>query len=211
MKKPSPTAKFDLSGGCLCLDFANTVDHRRSGNPEDKLGGYQELVAFGQQTGVFSVSEAQHLRREGRKNFTAASRLFTEAIGVREMIFRIMTAVANESAAAAEDVLTINAALQEVNRRSLLAPGCGHTAWRLAERDSGVSRLTGRIVRSAVEVLTSGDIERVRQCAAGTCSWLFLDRSRSRNRRWCEMRTCGSRHKARAYYRRKTGRARASG
>ena len=211
MERRSPTPKFDLTAGCLCLDFANTVDDRLSRNPEDKLSGYPELVAFGRQTGVFSVSEAQNLRRQGRQDPGEASRLFAQALGVREMIFRIMTAVGNGSAASPADVAALNAALQELHRRSQLAPEYGHAAWRFLDNDRGAARLTGRILRSAAEVLTSGDIDRVRQCAAGTCSWLFLDRSRSRNRRWCEMRTCGSQHKARAYYRRKTGRAIVSG
>jgi predicted RNA-binding Zn ribbon-like protein len=211
MKRRLPTPKFDLTAGCLCLDFANTVDHRHSPNREDKLSGYPELVAFGRQTGVFSVSEAQNLGREGQQDPVAASSLFAQAVAVRETIFRIMTAVGNGTAASREDVAAFNAALQELNRRSQLVPGYRHGAWRLLDTDSGARRLTGRILRSAAEVLTSDDVHRVRQCAAGTCSWLFLDRSRSRNRRWCEMRTCGSQHKARAYYRRKTGRAIVSG
>ena len=212
MKRSSPTPKFDLTGGCLCLDFANTLDHRLSANPEDQLGGYQELIAFGQQTRVFSASEARHLQRAAWKDPSEAYRLFAQAVSVREMIFRLMTAVANGSAASCDDVAALNAALRELNSRSLIAPASGQAAWRYEEKNSGADRLTGRIVRSAAEVLTSSDVERVKQCAAGTCSWLFLDRSRSRNRRWCEMRTCGSRNKARAYYQRKTaGRTKRSG
>ncbi len=43
---------------------------------------------------------------------------------------------------------------------------------------------------------------RVRECAADACPALFLDLSRNRSRRWCSMDLCGSREKARAYYRR---------
>nr|WP_250475193.1 CGNR zinc finger domain-containing protein [Caballeronia sp. GAFFF1] len=38
----------------------------------------------------------------------------------------------------------------------------------------------------------------VREC--GACSWLFLDLSRSKSRRWCSMATCGNRVKARRHY-----------
>ena len=46
------------------------------------------------------------------------------------------------------------------------------------------------------------ELLRVRQCPieSGGCGWLFLDTSRSGNRRWCDMRTCGNRAKARAHY-----------
>jgi len=35
------------------------------------------------------------------------------------------------------------------------------------------------------------------------CTWLFLDRSRNRSRRWCSMATCGNRAKARRHDRRR--------
>lgn len=59
------------------------------------------------------------------------------------------------------------------------------------------------VARSAAELLTSPDAQRVRECALRSCSWLFVDRSRNRRRRWCDMKTCGNRAKARRHYRRK--------
>lgn len=98
----------------------------------------------------------------------------------------------------------INGALQRLNADSVVAPVNGQVAWRWVGKSSGVSSLVGRIVRSVVELLTSGNIQSGKQYAAENCGWLSIDHSRNRNRRWCEMRTCGSQHKARAYYRRKT-------
>jgi len=210
MKQPPRKLTFDLIAGRLCLDFANTIDHRLSGNPEDKLSGYAELVEFGQQTGVFSASEARKLRHEGRKNKGETSRLFHDAVVLREMIFRILSGVAARREISKTDVGALNVALQKLNTGSLIVPGNGGGAWRWVEKSSGAGRLIGRIVRSAMELLTSKDIERVKECAAETCGWLFIDGSHSRNRRWCEMRTCGSQHKARAYYQRKTADRRAS-
>jgi predicted RNA-binding Zn ribbon-like protein len=57
------------------------------------------------------------------------------------------------------------------------------------------------VVWSAAELLTSGPLERVRECPGDdTCGWLFLDTSRNGSRRWCDMRTCGNRAKARRHY-----------
>jgi len=204
MKQPSHKLGFDLTAGCLCLDFANTVDKRLSSNPEDKLSGYEELVTFGKQTGVFSLSEFRKLLREGRQDESEASGLFKQAVDLREMVFRILAAVVAGREVSEADAGTLNDALKKLNAGSLVVPSRGQVAWRWVEKSSGVPRLLGRIVRSAVEVLTSDDIERVKRCAAEKCSWLFMDRSRSRNRRWCEMRTCGSQQKAKAYYKRKT-------
>jgi predicted RNA-binding Zn ribbon-like protein len=58
------------------------------------------------------------------------------------------------------------------------------------------------VARSAAELLSSESVDRVRECASSTCTWLFIDDSRNRRRRWCDMASCGNRAKARRYYER---------
>lgn len=205
--KPSaskPKPKFDLLAGSLCLNFANTIDKRSSPIPEDKMDAYESLIAFGEQTGEFSPAEARTLLREGTRQREKASRIFQEAIALREMIFRVVTAVATRREVAKADVTALNAAMRRANAESLITPSKTQLAWRWVEKSTGAERLLGKVARSAAELLTSEDIERVKRCASEKCAWLFMDHSRSRNRRWCEMRTCGSQHKAKAYYHRKT-------
>jgi predicted RNA-binding Zn ribbon-like protein len=47
------------------------------------------------------------------------------------------------------------------------------------------------------------ELGKVKKCADTDCGWLFLDMSRNRSRRWCDMKSCGNRAKARRYYKRK--------
>jgi hypothetical protein len=62
------------------------------------------------------------------------------------------------------------------------------------------------------DLLTSPDVARVRECDASNCAWLFLDRSKNRTRRWCDMKVCGNRDKARRYRARTpSGRTRRAG
>jgi len=56
------------------------------------------------------------------------------------------------------------------------------------------------ILWSAADLLVSRRLERVRQCANSQCLWLFLDDSKSGNRRWCSMSACGNRAKAHRHY-----------
>jgi predicted RNA-binding Zn ribbon-like protein len=67
------------------------------------------------------------------------------------------------------------------------------------------------VVQSAGELLTSAQIVQVRECAGDTCSWLFLDTSKNHSRRWCDMKDCGNRAKAKRHYARSraTGRLKA--
>ncbi len=54
---------------------------------------------------------------------------------------------------------------------------------------------------SAAELLTHGPLDRIRECPGqGNCGWLFLDLTKNASRRWCDMRVCGNRAKARRHY-----------
>src|SRR5260370_25828530 len=133
---------FDLTAGCLCLNFANTVDKRLSSQPEDKLAGYKEFVAFGQQTGVFSVGEGRKLRRGTSKS--EAPGIFQQALELRELVYRIFMAVAARRGVSDADAAALNAALLELNSRSRLPPrraeiGCGRGG------ESGAGRAVARI------------------------------------------------------------------
>ena len=55
------------------------------------------------------------------------------------------------------------------------------------------------VVRAAVDLLTTDVLERVRVCADDSCAWLFVDTTRNRTRRWCDMKVCGNRNKVRRF------------
>ncbi|TMH85003.1 MAG: hypothetical protein E6H45_10130, partial [Betaproteobacteria bacterium] len=48
------------------------------------------------------------------------------------------------------------------------------------------------LVESAVGLLTSAKLERLRRCGNSTCYWLFIDETKNHSRRWCEMASCGN-------------------
>jgi predicted RNA-binding Zn ribbon-like protein len=76
-------------------------------------------------------------------------------------------------------------------------------AWDWAEDPDSLDRVLWVVARSAGELLTSDQLDRVRQCADDRgCGYLFLDTSRNRSRRWCSMESCGNRAKARRHYQR---------
>ena len=59
------------------------------------------------------------------------------------------------------------------------------------------------VAHSAAGLLTADDLARVRECAAEHCTWLFVDHSKNRSRRWCDMQSCGNAAKVRRYRSRK--------
>jgi predicted RNA-binding Zn ribbon-like protein len=63
-----------------------------------------------------------------------------------------------------------------------------------------------RIALSLAMFLEAGDRHRLKLCANPGCGFAFLDTSTNNTRRWCFMRYCGNRVKARTFrQRRKAG------
>jgi len=60
-----------------------------------------------------------------------------------------------------------------------------------------------RIALSFANFLEAGDYARLKLCANPGCGFAFLDTSTNGTRRWCYMRFCGNRLKARAFRRRR--------
>ena len=58
------------------------------------------------------------------------------------------------------------------------------------------------LAESAADLLATGDFSLVRCCEDEECVLWFYDRTRSHQRRWCSMATCGNRHKVTAFRKR---------
>ena len=94
------------------------------------------------------------------------------------------------------------AALDELLRRGADAAARGRLVAReggfvLAWAGDDLERPLWPLAAAAVDLLRSGPLDRLKQCA--DCPWLFLDTSRNRSRRWCSMDDCGARAKMRTY------------
>lgn len=193
---------FELTGGALCLDFANTVDYRPSERRKDHLENYGDLIAWGRQAGALPPSQARLLLREAARDEKAAAAALHRARELREAVYRVFSAVAASRAAREADVAVLNAAVAGAFQNLRLAPAAGGYAWTWGG-EPDLDRVLWPVVRSAAELLTCPELTCVRECAAEECGWLFLDRSKNRTRRWCDMKVCGNRNKVRRFHERK--------
>ena len=203
--KKSEEPKFDLSGGNLCLDFANTVSHRKQ--PEQKhdhLTSYDELVFFAQDSGVISPQVAREiLKLSGMKPKDRAA-AFDVAINLREAVYQVFAAVARSRAPRKRDIKLIEEMASQAMTHRRLVPGGGKYRWEWkCDKSESLSYVLWPIAASAAELLTSDRVTQVRECEAKTCAWLFLDQTRNHSRRWCDMSACGNREKARRHYEQK--------
>ena len=193
---------FDLSGGAVCLDFANTVSER--GSPKrsrDHQYGYDALIIFARDEGILSPQEARELLRFSETKPWDRARVHRTAIALREAIYRVFAAAVHSGEATSKDLKTIeDFAIGAMTHRHLSYPGREYRwEWKYDKKEM-LGYVLWPIAQSAAELLTSERLSKVRECAAPTCAWLFVDDSRNHSRRWCDMSVCGNRQKARRHY-----------
>jgi predicted RNA-binding Zn ribbon-like protein len=189
---------FELTGGALCLDFANTVDSRPTDEPRELLAGYDDLVEWSVQADAITPQTARRLRAKAARHPRRARAALARARTLREAIFAVFAAAVRGDAAPTAATETVNEHLSEAFANLGVARGTSGYEWRW-EAEDALERVLWPVVRSAAELLTSDRLDRVRLCAADDCDWLFLDQSRNRSRRWCDMTVCGNRNKVRRF------------
>src|SRR6266550_5782159 len=194
---------FDLTGGLLCLDFANTLDNRTDVHPQELLNSYNDLVLWSQQADVLTEQEARRLLEKAARSPTEASRVLQRAVAIREAIFRIFKQVAEDESPEDEDLITLSAMVAEVQKHAQIVPDTNGFRWDWVDKRSDLDCMLWPVVRSAADFLTSDELDTVRVCASDSCNWLFIDTSKNHSRRWCNMKSCGNREKARRFYTRK--------
>jgi predicted RNA-binding Zn ribbon-like protein len=193
------TPTFAMRGGELCLDFANTVGSRTGNNKYEHLNSYANLLAWSRQAGAVTDQEAQQLNGEATRRPSEAAVVLEKAITLREAIYRIFSAVASGNQPQASDLDVLNAVLAEAMSQVRVVPTGDGFIWEWTKDTGALDRVLWPIARSAADFLTTGELNRVRECSGDTCGWLFVDMSRNRSRRWCDMQDCGNVAKVRRF------------
>ena len=180
---------FRFVSGHRALDFVATFgDRHREG--VERLRQPADLDRWLRATGLPT-------------SIPACDRDLEDARRLREAINRLARASMQGKPGAAGDTHELN----NWARGSQLAPQLDrhfHRHWRAP---SAIRAALALIAREAVELLTGPERELIRECAAApACSLLYLDRSRGRRRRWCEMERCGARAKMADYRHRQDAR-----
>ena len=188
----------------LCLDFTNTVNWHASQHPVEELPTYADLLAWAQKVGLVTAPDAQRLARQAARRSAEAEAVLERAHALREAVYRLLSATAHGQPAQPADLGLINAELPLSLAHSRLAPAAeGYTLQWLAPPDA-LDRLLWPVAYSAADLLTRPELlGRVGECADDRgCGYLFLDMTKNRSRRWCDMKDCGNRAKARRHYER---------
>ena len=198
--RSEPGYVWDFCGGQLAVDFTNTVGNRGAA-ADEHFNTYGDVVAWAEARRVVSRGEAQRLRGAAERRPRDAREAVAAIVALREALYAVIAASAAGRAAPASDLARVNAEAAIAYARAHLAPRRGRLtlAFDAPDDDSLTQPITIPVVRAAVDLLTTDILERVRVCADDACAWLFVDTTRNRTRRWCDMKVCGNLNKVRRF------------
>ena len=186
----------------LFVAFANTLSHTR-GEPREALPDGEALLGWLREHGLISARgrsmEAARMRRDAAEEKRRLERF--------RLLRNLLQTVAAEMAAggepSAESITQLNHVLRHGLHYHQLRRGDEGSRYEVSQVGDRLDQARAAIAGSFAHFLADDAPDRLRVCANEGCRWVFVDRSPTGRRRWCDMRTCGNqakvaRHRARA-------------
>lgn len=178
----------------------NTLDNRFGAErPDELLSNYAALLRFTEQSGLLSVAQTRVLaRRAGRAE---AEQVSAAARDLREAAASVLYTRIEGRASLPGDVRTLESYFRSAQaQQELVETPSPQLAWDWLSSSTTDAELPLWILSLQTSaLLTSAAMSRLRSCQTQTCRWLFLDTSKNHSRRWCDMKVCGNRMKARRF------------
>jgi predicted RNA-binding Zn ribbon-like protein len=177
-----------LVGGNLALDFCNTAGERLSDRPDEKLTEWESFIRWVVQVGLVASEGYIELLRHPAS--------ISKIVQLREAIYRVAVAITRGDPLPERDLLAIH---EQANGSKPALVSNGGLRWRPSVARAS-AELRAILASEALSLFCSPRSARIGVCEGWKCGWLFLDESRGKRRRWCDMKDCGNRAKARRYY-----------
>lgn len=184
--------------GRLWLDFINT-DDARLGVRVDSIESFQAFVAWLETAHVVDRERAALLKRRAVEQPSGATAALLETRRVRALLRQLAEHGRGEGGqpVRAQTVEEINRILgRSVGTRRVETTDADGYARSFVPVGDAFGGLVIPIIESAVDSLVRGELPRIRNCSDRRCPRYFADDTKSKTRRWCEMRGCGNRAKA---------------
>jgi predicted RNA-binding Zn ribbon-like protein len=195
---PRRARVFELIAGHPLLDLVNTLDWRfRDGNPEELLETYSDLLRFCQQSGLLTSSQSRRLLR--KPSDVHATKLLAAVKDLREAAAEILYASLEGRDPTPVSMKTMETRFKSAREHQRLLWSDSHLVWDWPNSTTIPEMPLWQLSLIAADLMTSDEFHKVRGCGNPECRWLFLDTSKNHTRRWCDMKICGNRMKARRF------------
>lgn len=179
-RRTADSEAFRFRAGRYSLDLCSTVLWRH-GAPVEQLRGREDLSRW-----LFEAGLCPDLMRVSAEQLASAR-------AIREAAYRLFGRHLSGGPLDPADVATVNTAAARPDRFPQLTP-YGKVRWAA---DRPVAAALATVARDCVELLAGPLAQRIRECAAPDCAFLFVDTSRPGTRRWCAQNRCGNRRHVR--------------
>jgi predicted RNA-binding Zn ribbon-like protein len=192
---PLPEETLDLN---RALSFVNTLSARPTETPAERLVSYDALLDWAREEKLLPAASARHLAAYAGRHAAQSTAALGRAIELREALYGVVAALdaKRNPPSAALEVIARDLAAAYATGRLVLHDGRLH--WVSGGEDD-LNRVLWEVARTVGRLVTSARLAKVRLCAAADCGWLFLDDTKNRSRRWCDMKLCGNREKLRRF------------
>ncbi len=185
----------------LFVDFANTLTYER-GTPVEHLLDVEALLAWLRDRGLISdrarAAEGQRLAHDEAE----AARRMERFRFLRALLAGIATRLSADEPPTRNQIRQLNHVLRHGLHYHQLELDADEARYSVAQVGDRLDQARATIAGSFASFLAEDDPARLRVCANDGCREVFIDRSPTGRRRWCDMRTCGNqakvaRHRAR--------------
>lgn len=192
------TRTFELIGGHPALDFVNTLDWRfRDEGTEELLSSYDDLLRFVTQAELLTSKQVRQVLRSADE--TREAQALVSCRELRETAAEIFYAALDGRNPSNTSLRKLNAFLSDARSHQQPAWSASGLSWQWAADELNAELPLWILSLSVVELLESDELKRLSACEDPACRWLFLDTSKNHTRRWCTMKICGNRMKARRF------------
>ncbi|MEO7887384.1 ABATE domain-containing protein [Polaromonas sp.] len=185
-----------------CIDFANTLYWRGRKDPTDDLKTLEDVLGWCERSSHVPKTLVDLFRTGYLSDKMKERQAFDAALNLREGLYAVLVDHAERREPDAEQLAVVSSLLRGAAPRVHLTRAKGCYWWALDPTHCRLNDLLSPILWSATDLLVSDKLSSVKRCANDECRYLFLDDSKSGNRRWCSMASCGNRAKARRHYHR---------
>jgi predicted RNA-binding Zn ribbon-like protein len=195
MSGPEP---FKLHAGHPALELVNTLDFRFSTQTVDLIPTYKDLLRFTMQLRMLTADQARKLGRTVGEE--EARRVVASTVELREALAKVLYGGIDETRPPAGQIQVLEKQFHAAALHRRLRTGESHLEWSWSGVERRAEIPLWMLAQEASDLLVSSDADLIKDCGDPTCRWLFLDVSKNHTRRWCDMKTCGNRMKARRHH-----------
>ena len=188
----------DIVGGNSALDLVNTV----SGwgyNPEDWVPDMASFLPWVRLSGLLNKRETKQAAHLAESSPVTAERALASLKELRFALWSLVSSLQQRKPGKPGDLSVINEWMRRLALSEHIAVKHGKVEFVPSRNVSALELIGLRVTAAALALLRNPPAGRIKTCPGENCGWKFVDQSKNRSRRWCDMAVCGNVAKAREY------------